>query len=241
MKAAAFGLAVALWAPCASIADEVAEQAPDAYLGVEPSKWGAPRVIVAPEYPADALAHGVKGSVTVGGFISPEGAFVDPQYTVDPPDATALIQSVKDVIGLWVFYPFIKETCLPTTSPVLMQVWFEIRDGAPHISVSRDPTATKNLNADPALKAVKRVDPEFPRLMIRQGLSAKVYARTEVDPAGNVTRVVAKVFPIERYVDRSDFEVETEQALRQWKYTEAAAGFTRTRVVCYEVVFNLRR
>jgi TonB family protein len=242
VRAAPGWLLAAVLASFGAAADDDMSQPPDLYLGADATKWGTPKIIVAPDYPPEALAHGLTGSVTVAAFIGPQGGLSEPSFVVDPPEATALEDAVKDVIRYWIFYPYVGDTCLRSPEPVLVRVWFEIHDGKPNISLSRPPTrkpATRG-SGDASFKALERIQPQYPKDMIHKGVEGKVYVRLLVDPSGKVSRVMTQAFPHETKVDRGSFEREVENTLTRWTFTPAAAGTTRNRVACYEVVFNLR-
>ena len=89
---------------------------------------------------------------------------------------------------------------------------------------------------------LKRIDPRFPKRMItlmpRSQSEARVYARMEINPDGEVARVVAQGFP-QRRSELRDFETEAESALSEWRFPPAPEGMKRTRVACYEIVYRL--
>jgi protein TonB len=79
-------------------------------------------------------------------------------------------------------------------------------------------------------KASYRVDPQFPRQAITQGLSGKVIAWVHVAPNGTVTNV-----EIRQSTNRI-FDREVIRALSQWKFNPEPVGFIGE----YEIVFNLQ-
>jgi periplasmic protein TonB len=79
-------------------------------------------------------------------------------------------------------------------------------------------------------KASYRVEPQFPRQAISQGLSGHVTAWVHVAPNGTVTNVEIKSSS-NRVFDR-----EVIRALSQWKFNPEPVGFTGE----YEIVFNLK-
>ena len=238
MRIAAPAFLVAMTAAAHAFAGDSVAGEPDAYYGSDPRQWGQPHVIVAPDYPADALASHVTGTVHVSGVIAPMGNLEDIAYSVDPPTATALVDALKEVMPRWVFYPSVAKTCLPSSDRVLTQVWFEIRDGEPHISVSRGGVPAPPEAGASQFKALTRVEPRYPRQMIREGRQSHVYARMEVDAAGTVTRVTAKAYPPARGL--GPFETESEEALMLWKFPPAQQGMSRPRILCYDIVYRLR-
>ena len=79
-------------------------------------------------------------------------------------------------------------------------------------------------------KASYRVDPQFPRQAITQGLSGRVIAWVHVAPNGSVTNV-----EIRQSTSRI-FDREVIRALSQWKFNPEPVGFIGE----YEIVFNLQ-
>ena len=79
-------------------------------------------------------------------------------------------------------------------------------------------------------KASYRVDPQFPRQAITQGLSGKVIAWVHVAPNGSVTNVEI------RQSSNRIFDREVVRALSQWKFNPEPVGFIGE----YEIIFNLK-
>ena len=79
-------------------------------------------------------------------------------------------------------------------------------------------------------KASYRVDPQFPRHAIQQGLSGRVIAWVHVAPNGSVTDVEI------RQSSSRIFDREVVRALSQWKFNPEPVGFIGE----YEIVFNLK-
>ena len=79
-------------------------------------------------------------------------------------------------------------------------------------------------------KASYRVEPQFPRQAISQGLSGNVVAWVHVAPNGSVTNVEI------RSSSNRIFDREVIRALSQWKFNPEPVGFTGE----YEIVFNLK-
>jgi periplasmic protein TonB len=79
-------------------------------------------------------------------------------------------------------------------------------------------------------KAAYRVEPQFPRQALREGLTGRVVAHVYVAPNGEVTDVKI-VHSSARIFDR-----EVIRALSQWKFNPEPVGFIGE----YEIVFNLK-
>jgi periplasmic protein TonB len=79
-------------------------------------------------------------------------------------------------------------------------------------------------------KAAYRVEPQFPRQALRDGISGRVVAHVYVEPNGAVSDV--------RIISSSNrmFDREVIRALSQWKFNPEPVGFIGE----YEIVFNLK-
>jgi protein TonB len=78
-------------------------------------------------------------------------------------------------------------------------------------------------------KAAYRVDPVYPRLAQREGITGRVVAHLHIAPDGSVTRV-----EIVSSTHRA-FEREVVRALSQWRFKPEPVGFIGE----YEIAFNL--
>ena len=79
-------------------------------------------------------------------------------------------------------------------------------------------------------KAAFRVEPQFPRQALRDGISGRVVAHVYVSPGGSVTDV--KIISSSNRI----FDREVVRALSQWKFNPEPVGFIGE----YEIVFNLK-
>lgn len=79
-------------------------------------------------------------------------------------------------------------------------------------------------------KAAYRVEPQFPRQALREGMSGRVVAHVYVEPNGSVSDVKI-ISSTNRIFDR-----EVVRALSQWKFNPEPVGFIGE----YEIVFNLK-
>jgi protein TonB len=79
-------------------------------------------------------------------------------------------------------------------------------------------------------KAAYRVEPQFPRQALRDGLNGRVVAHVYVEPNGSVSDV--KIISSSNRI----FDREVIRALSQWKFNPEPVGFIGE----YEIVFNLK-
>jgi periplasmic protein TonB len=98
----------------------------------------------------------------------------------------------------------------------------------PPVAVAPQPVAQPPIRKE--YKASYRVDPQFPRQAISQGLSGRVIAWVHVAPSGAVTNVEIK------QSSNRIFDREVIRALSQWKFNPEPVGFIGE----YEIVFNLK-
>ncbi len=104
-------------------------------------------------------------------------------------------------------------TVKPTTPPPVIQ--------APPV---QQPAIRKEYTAK------SRVNPAYPRNLMREGVEGKVVAWVHVAPSGDVTNV-----EIRQSTNRA-FDREVIRALSQWKFNPEPVGFIGE----YEIIFNLK-
>jgi TonB family protein len=75
-----------------------------------------------PEYPAEAIAAGVAGEVTVRAVVGPHGNVVDADVVSGPP---LLRQAALDAVGRWRFRPY-EQDGKPVTVATMAIFDFEI-------------------------------------------------------------------------------------------------------------------
>ncbi len=104
-------------------------------------------------------------------------------------------------------------TVKPTTPPPVIQ--------APPV---QQPAIRKEYTAK------SRVNPAYPRNLMREGVEGKVVAWVHVAPSGDVTNVEI------RQSSNRAFDREVIRALSQWKFNPEPVGFIGE----YEIIFNLK-
>jgi outer membrane biosynthesis protein TonB len=234
-----------------------------ALFGENMTRWGRLERVVRPNYPPDALARGQKGVVDITGTIGGTGMLGDIKYMPQTPDASLFVEELEKVVAHWWFRPSMGNNCQPKPEPVKVRAEFEIENGEPRIFVTHSPGGAQRAPPpdSPATnwKVIKRIEPTYPRSMLAKSLEAKVYARVDVDPAGNViafsasayprglftrqarrvgTRLLAPVDLTPENEELRPFIQSTERALTEWKFTPAPEGWTRRRAGCYEINYQ---
>jgi len=135
--------------------------------------------------------------------------------------------------------PKLQQPPPPFIPPPEINIQVPITQMAPTITtVTTEKPPPPKVEAPPApqplvrreYKASYRVEPQFPRQAITQGLSGKVVAWVHVAPSGNVTNVEI------RQSSNRIFDREVIRALSQWRFNPEPVGFIGE----YEIVFNLQ-
>ena len=93
-----------------------------------------------------------------------------------------------------------------------------------HAAPQQQPTIRKEY------KASYRVNPAYPRALMREGVEGRVVAWVHVAPNGSVTDVEI------RQSTNHAFDREVVRALSQWKFNPEPVGFIGE----YEIIFNLK-
>jgi hypothetical protein len=223
-------IAVALVAPC-----EAAQEASPSFDSA--GRWGTAWLLTEPAYPKNALEKGLTGYVDVEARVTGTGELKEIEFKPGAPEAEAFVDALREPAKIWRFYGPIGDDCLPSSERISSRVWFEIDAGKPRIFVSR---GEHRMFYGPHLTPMKRVEPNYPRRMIRDNREAILFARSEIDPSGKVIGVTATAFPRERAELLFEFEKETRRALALWVFPPAPEGATASRFFCSDVFYRLR-
>jgi TonB family protein len=200
----------------------------------DPRRWGTPYRVVEPEYPKAAVADGRTGVVEVDALVTAEDKLKDIRYAAESPEATVFVEPLKAVLPHWLVRAPLGSDCLPTGERVVLRIWFELKDGAPKVSVSRGTNSPPAAQAS-VEKALSSPFPVYPRSMRAKGNEAVVYTLSVVDPSGDVREVHTRVYSED--LDNAPFEPAVVKALRQWKYPPEPNGVVRH--VCKDVHFRI--
>jgi TonB family protein len=192
-------------------------------------------VLVAPDYPPEAVKKGETGSVIVDGKVKVDGRFDNPTLTVSPPSA-ALEDAVRGVLKYWRMQPRLDRDCTFRETQARVTIWFDIDAGTPKVSYSRslapapDPALVEQMQQ--RYEILSRREPVYPWNVSRNpnapGVAPQV-AYVRVGPDGLVRNV--RVAP-KRYF--GEFEEELVWSLKQWRFTPSAKG------LCAEIPIDFR-
>lgn len=218
--------------------------------------WGTPSRIVRPVYPTAALQARQKGVVTVEGVIEGTGALSGLVYKPESPEAEVFVPALQAVAPYWLFYVPQGDDCMPKPEKVTAKVEFEIEGGEPKIFMSygKRPADPKHKVIEGYdYRAIRVINPVYPRRQLSAGVEARVYTRVHIAPSGKVSNVDAIAFST-RDVPRTaqvketgsrlatevevlgDFEVEARRALMQYEYRPSPEGWKG----CYTLLFKIK-
>lgn len=218
--------------------DPAVAQAPDA--GTEPmriegtARWSTLANFKEPHYPPSLRDSRGKAHVDISGRVLWSGELAEVEYTPGSEDAKAMIGPMRLVLPHWRFVPPLDRQCQPSGAPVKTRVSFDFGTDPPTLS-TQTPDEVKYSRT---IKAVTRVEPEFPLHMRNLGWQSHVYAWLTIDPAGNVTHVLATAYPRRPDADLTPFADATVHALRQWKFNPDAEG-KGDRYGCWHIFYRL--
>lgn len=200
--------------------------------------------IVQPDYPAEALARGQTGVVALEGKLDPEGFAEDLKYRPDKPESAIFVDALKKVATDWIFVVSTDSDCQPLAAPMRTEVSFEIDNGKPRIFVTHAPapkTATASRIATAHYRPTRRIQPEYPRVMVNTGVRANTYSKVTVDRDGNVIDVKAMSYsPRRRAMELVPFDRAVQRAMSEWKFPPVPAQAKAPWMGCYQVNFRLR-
>lgn len=206
---------------------------PQTYQVDDLKRWGRPSRVVAPIYPAEALAKGQTGFVDVEGRISPLLDLKEIEYQPDS-GADTFVEALRQVVPFWEFYAWFGTDCFPKDDRVAVRVWFEIEDGKPKISITVRGIPPGGL---PRITVLHREKPEYPRSMLRENKQAFVYVQSEVNPDGSVEKVTVQAFP-QRGNGNAPFEREARRAMSRWRYSSLPNGQDK-RLACHQIFWKI--
>ena len=221
-------LASLLLAAAAALPAAAADKAPDKPLYAEAGML----VLVAPSFPAEALARGLTARVDVAGTVRTDGSL--DAFRIDAGTADeAFVAAVRKVVPLWRLQPRIDaRSCLAAEAPARVSIWFDIVNGQPKVSYGTarpaDESAT-DIRTDRA--PVRMVQPLYPSKLAQDPNAPKAILQVTyvgVAEDGSVTGVT--VAPMLHY---REFEPLLAAALRQWKYAPQKSPW------CAEVRFHM--
>jgi TonB family protein len=181
-------------------------------LGKDASVTPRALIVVPPEYPPALLGKTQNGYVDLAFGVARDGTVREPQAVASDLPA-AFSDAVLEVIKLWRFeFHLYGDNCVRLGEGqrrYQLRVLFETEGDKPHVFIEQTSKAKPS-----SYRALKRVNPEFPRPAIRRGVEQGcVAARLHISTQGDVDRVdILKADP------EGVFERAATEALMQWKY-----------------------
>lgn len=155
----------------------------------DPESWLRPKVVVAPDYPADEVAKKATGYVDVDLIVTEAGFAGEIRSLTSSPKNEAFEDAVRKVITLWTFHAPMSN-CRPYETVGNVRVWFDLKGDAGKVSVSnRTPKpASPATAAAPTSKLVAtnlasvRRMVSYPSRARRAGANGHVVVKFTVDP-----------------------------------------------------------
>ena len=228
-------IAVALFWPAAAFADP---PPPDLTpFHAQARRWGHAEHVVAPKYPEAALAAGRTAELDFFGTVTPTGELAEMRFAPASAADEDFVASLRKVLPAWRFHPAIDKRCSPSTERLAWRAHFALRDGQPHFAVTHQPASlARELREDE--RVVHRIVPRYPRRAVLDQVEAHVYARMEIDKAGQVAAVGALAYPRD-HRDAEHFEHAVAKALYEWRYPEALPDRVAPRIACQSFHFRV--
>jgi outer membrane biosynthesis protein TonB len=198
--------------------------------------------IVKPEYPPDALARGLTGTVALEGVIRPDGFVEEFKYVPDKAESRVFVDALEKVTRNWIFHVPLDYECQPRAEPARVTVSFEIDNGTPRIFVEHASQAKgPAVPVQPYFRPTRRTQPEYPYYQLKIGLMANTYTRIVVDRDGNVTSVKARSYSPHRDAgELAAFDRSAERALATWKFPAVPEDAKAPWIGCYQINFRIR-
>src|SRR5258708_10543567 len=178
-------------------------------------------VSVPPDYPGAALRDGVEATVDVHGTVRADGHLAVSQIKAIP-DREDFRVAVTDVVHFWLLRPRYDSTCHAMDVEGQVRVWFEIKEGKPSISISVPPKekVTETVSDASLYRAVRRVNPAYPRDAWRAGREGSVEVLLHVADSGEVEEIV--IVPGR---DSGEFGPPIVKAFRKWQFPAVERPF----------------
>jgi outer membrane biosynthesis protein TonB len=199
--------------------------------------------VVAPEYPPALLHRGVEATLSLEARVNRDGSIDMSTLKIAGGDE-AFAASVRDVARYWLFVPPIHAfTCASIAGDLAMQVWFEVADGKPKVSVSSPvQPSTAALAAKVDLQSgnemVRRRSGTpviYPEAAHRDRVEGDVTGVVRINNLGRVTGIEVRPGPY-----RVWFEPAIKRGVRSWTF-EILPGFPKDRdYICAEFKWQFR-
>jgi TonB family protein len=171
-------------------------------LVTESDAWARPLLVVAPSFPKDVRPEMLPVEIHIEGTVTEKGTFVSPVFS--PASGKEIfVQSVAGVIKDWRFRPALDANeCKTRESRGSVNVYFELKDGKPSISVSSafktKPDAGGSIES--GIHIVRKGKKEFPPLAFDAGIEGSAELLMSVDPHGAiVSTIVVSSLPNELF------------------------------------------
>ena len=212
----------------------------------DPVSWARPKVVVAPEYPADALEKKITGYVDADVLVREDGVVGEIRSLSSTPKNEDFEKAVAEVIKLWVFHTPMSN-CRPYETVGNVRIWFDLKDGAGTVSVSNrvsvpDPAAKAG---PPKSKVVSsnakelRATVRYPARARRANSQGHVNLIFAAEPDGSISKIDVAYSISKPSGYEKDFIAASKAAVAQFKIN-AMPDRDKAVAVCVPFNFYLR-
>ncbi len=197
--------------------------------------WPRPLLVVAPAFPKGASLQMLPVQIRVEGRVTADGNFRSPVF-LPTEGREAFVQAISDVLPYWRFRPALeRKGCKTTESPAVFGITFELKAGAPSVSVS-SPAVEKVDSAGTSLRGLHLVSPHgarYPYEPRQAGIEGFAEIIVEVDSEGDIASKA-----IISSVPNALFGEAALEALRYARFSRPDMSQSDDKTACVVLPFN---
>lgn len=198
-------------------------------------KWPRPLLVVAPSFPKGASTEMLPVQIRVEGAVTADGNFRSPAF-IPTEGREAFVRAISDVLPYWRFRPALdRKTCKTAESPAVFGVTFELKAGAPSVSVS-SPAAEKVDGAGTPLRGLHLVSThgaKFPYEARQGAIEGFAEILVAIDSEGDIERK-----SIISSIPNALFGDAALEGLRHARFSRPDMSQSDFKTVCFVLPFN---
>lgn len=153
----------------------------------EKPAWALPLLVVPPKFPKDAPTEMLPVEIGVEGTVTADGTFTSPVFI--PSDGKQVfVQAVADVVQYWLFRPVFDLDCKIKESRARLNVYFEVKEGNPSVSISSPVAKEADRTRTAAVGSlfVRKPNVKFPPVALKAGIEGFAEICMVVDGDGEI-------------------------------------------------------
>ena len=197
--------------------------------------WPRPLLVVAPAFPKGASLEMLPVQIRVEGRVTADGNFRSPVF-LPTEGREVFVKAISDVLPYWRFRPALeRKGCKTTESPAVFGITFELKAGAPSVSVS-SPALEKVDSAATSLRGpqlVSRQGARYPYESRQAGIEGFAEIIVEVDGEGDIASKA-----IISSVPNALFGEAALEALRYARFSRPGMSQGDYKTACVVLPFN---